>query len=239
MKKLAALAGFLLLPMFFGGCIEDGPLPGLDEIRDADPVPPPDVVVLPSDAMVPDAPQAPEYDAAVPAVDASMQMPDAEVPDTGMPDAAPAPPSDAAPVTPDAARLPVDAYVLNSDASCEPPTVDAAIPAPIVCHGLRVRFSSEDVARMHHCTGWMGDGSAVLIPPATGIYGADGVCAITCNNGESGETALPSQCSGVWLPGATADVPRWYTPGCRRLPDHPPAEPDQAGCTWDRRCDLY
>ena len=239
MKKLLFAVLVFLMPLFIG-CIEDGPLPSLDEILDAANIVPPDVVppmvadaaepdvTLPADAM------APEPDATVPVT------PDAtpETPDASEPDAAPAPPPDAAPATPDAARPPVDASAPASDAACEPSLVDAT-PTPIVCHGLRVRFSAEDVSRMHHCTGWMADGSAVLIPPATGIYGADGVCAITCNKGESGETVLPSQCSGVWLPGATADAPRWYTSGCRRLPDHPPTEPDQAGCTWDSRCDLY
>lgn len=233
MKKILLAIVFTLAPFFFGACIEDGPPVGLDKGPDA-------AVPTSADASAPMAPDAHEHpaDAADVASDAAVPVtPDAEEeePDAPEYDATPAIP-DAAPEVPDAAPVRPDAQ--TPDAYCVQPA-DAAPAVPVECHGLSVRFYTDDVASMHHCVGWRGDGSAVLLPPQTGIWAGNGVCAITCYHGESGETVVPAQCSGVWLPGATADVPRWYTPGCRRLPDHPPSEPDQAGCTWDQRCDLY
>lgn len=236
MKKLLLAFLILVAPIFFGACIEDGPLPLPDIVPDA-------TVPTSVDASEPVAPDAREHpadaadvvpDAAVPVAPDAVEAPDASAPEYDAPPATP----DAAPEVPDAAPTAPDASTPAPDAYCVPPA-DAAPAASVVCHGLRVRFYADDVASMHHCTGWEADGSAVLLPPQTGISAGDGVCAVTCYRGESGETVVPAQCSGVWLPGAATDVPRWYTPGCRRLPDHPPGEPDQAGCTWDRRCDLY
>ena len=112
-------------------------------------------------------------------------------------------------------------------------------PTP-VCHGLYVTFTATDVTNMDHCTGWTATGTGMSLPMALqvgGASGVDGVCAITCNRVGTGETMLPTSVSGVWEPGASADVTRWYTTGCTRLPDHPAAEPNQAGGTWDGRCD--
>ena len=110
-------------------------------------------------------------------------------------------------------------------------------PAPVVCHGEYNYYSAEQLAVMDHCTGWTVTGTGVSLPMALQVVGVDGVCAITCTRIGTGETMLPIAVSGVWQPGATADVTRWYTTGCTRLPDHPAAEPDQAGGTWDGRCD--
>lgn len=235
---------FVMMMLAFSSiaCIEDGSLPP-EETQDAVPTSEVDATVV----FMPDAHiHPPMEDAALPAVDAV---------ETSEPDAYEPPPpvdaaiiiSDAATMPPDAALIPVDASVPMPDAYEPPSPVDAAVlvpdalvlPASVMCHGLVVSFSTADVAGMHHCTGWSASGSAAFIPPQTEIIAADGICAVTCNRGESGDTVVPNQCSGIWLPGCTAEVPRWYTAGCRRLPDHPPAEPDQAGCTWDGRCDLF
>lgn len=236
---------FVMMSVFtVSACIENGPPP--EEISDAV-LPMSDAAVPSVDASTsPDAYEPPPVDAAIPddsmpdavappPVDAATPIPDATVPPPA--DAYEPPPVDAAPVVPDTA-LPPPTDASAPDA-CWDSGLDTAPIAPVSCHGLIVHFWTADVSAMHHCTGWSADGSAALIPPATEIVGADGVCAITCNNGESGNTVVPSQCSGVWLAGATADVPRWTTAGCKRLPDHPAEEADQAGCTWDQRCDLY
>ena len=110
---------------------------------------------------------------------------------------------------------------------------------PEKCHGLFASFSLADVISMDYCTGWTSTGLAMSLTPAMEVEGGKWVCAITCNKKVTGETIVPNSCSGVWLSDATDDVPRWITPGCKRLPDHPAAEPNQAGCTWDKRCDLY
>lgn len=116
-------------------------------------------------------------------------------------------------------------------------------PAPaLVCHGLYVTFTAAAKDDIDHCTGWSATGTGTSLPVALqvgGANGVDGVCAITCNRKVTGETMLPEHVSGVWLSGGTADVPRWTTAGCKRLPDHPASEPNQAGGTWDKRCDLY
>lgn len=197
-------------------CIKDGALP--PEVPDAAvPLTQPDACPTP----VVDATVTPTVDAMVPVVDASAPMPDATVP---VPDATP-PAPDAAPVSPDASV---------PDAACPPPPP----PAP-VCHGLFVDFTAADLATLDHCVGWPASGSGVTLTPALEVVGGDGVCSITCNKLVTGETVVPNQVSGIWLPGATADVPRWYQHGCRRLPDHPVGEADQAGGAWDGRCDLY
>ncbi len=141
------------------------------------------------------------------------------------------PPSDAG--VPDAKIYP-DA----SPPDATPPS-DATV-TPIVCHGLILNFSTTDVGNMDHCTGWTATGSPVALTMATQVVGGAGVCAITCTRkGGAWDTMLPSSVSGVWRAGVTSDVSRWTDPGCRRLPDHPASEPDQAGGTWDGRCEKY
>jgi len=111
-----------------------------------------------------------------------------------------------------------------------------------VCHGMYVTFTSTDLANINNCTGWSATGQGTSLPVALqvgGPNGVDGVCAITCNRKVTGETMVPSSVSGIWLSGGSGDVTRWTTAGCRRLPDHPATEPNQAGGTWDKRCDLY
>lgn len=109
---------------------------------------------------------------------------------------------------------------------------------PIVCHGLYVTFTEQAKSTIDYCTGWPASGSGVSLPVGLQVNGGNGVCAITCHCYD-GTTILPDKVSGVWLPNGTADVPRWWKPGCKRLPDHPASQPDQAGGTWDGRCDKY
>lgn len=107
------------------------------------------------------------------------------------------------------------------------------------CHGLYVTFSVESKLDIDHCSGWTSTGGEVSLTIGLQVNGGDGICAITCPSKTHNGNVLPSTVSGVWLPGATADVQRWTTAGCRRLPDHPATEANQAGGTWDGRCDLY
>lgn len=116
-------------------------------------------------------------------------------------------------------------------------TVNPA-PAPI-CHGLYVTFTESARADIDHCSGWTATGGEVSLSVGLQVNGGDGVCAITCPSKSHNGNVLPSAVSGVWLQGATADVQRWTTTGCKRLPDHPATEADQAGGAWDKRCDLY
>ncbi|TSC84894.1 MAG: hypothetical protein G01um101413_278 [Parcubacteria group bacterium Gr01-1014_13] len=110
-----------------------------------------------------------------------------------------------------------------------------------VCHGLYLTFTAAAVNDIDHCEGWNEQGTLNHnITVGTTVTGGDHDCAITCpSKSMAGLNVVPASVSGVWLPGATADVPRWTTPGCKRLPDHPATEPNQAGGTWDKRCDLY
>lgn len=124
----------------------------------------------------------------------------------------------------------------------------ASLPAPpantfvyqssneVPCHGLRLYFTSAQVNDITSCSKWSKTGQGSSINKSTLIEGGDGACAITCYS-SSGQTVLPSAVSGVWLQNGSSEVDRWYTSGCARLPDHPANEPDQAGGTWDRRCD--
>lgn len=124
-------------------------------------------------------------------------------------------------------------------------TPDATVPAspdgkifePNVCHGLIGRFTPAQVATLDHCLGWSVKGASKSLAVGVEVVGGDSVCAITCYTKEPGQTVVPNECSGTWLPGGTSDVPRWNKPGCKRLPDHNANEADQAGCTWDGRCD--
>ncbi len=118
-------------------------------------------------------------------------------------------------------------------------TLIVSASTPTVCHGLYVTFTSAAKENIHHCSGWSATGTESSLSVSLQVNGGEGVCAITCPKKVGEGNVLPSTVSGIWLPGATADVPRWYTYGCKRLPDHPASEPDQAGGTWDQRCDLY
>ena len=117
-------------------------------------------------------------------------------------------------------------------------SVTVTVLLPTVCHGEYVTWTPTDVSNMDYCTGFgpeYGEAGTPLTP-ALKVDGGNGVCSISCYRKVTGETMTPVSVSGIWLPGATADVPRWCTTGCTRLPDHPANEADQAGGAWDGRC---
>lgn len=130
----------------------------------------------------------------------------------------------------------------NAEGTCNgtSPTCNVVVVVdPIPCHGLLVGFTPADVANIQSCTGWTSTGAAIALTPSSEVVGGNLVCAITCNKKVGEGNVVPSAVSGIWLPGATSDVLRWTKGGCKRLPDHPAAEADQAGGAWDGRCDKY